>query len=275
MSLKRRRSRSSVNGGLVLAWAGALIALVLLVVAGLGLAKLRSERAGIDPQTLCPSKTPDQVMALLFDSSDPLTPLQQIKVRQLLDGLLINIPKGARLDVYMATAEAGQLAKPLFSRCNPAAQNSATGWSENPQRLLALRKREFLQPLEKALEAALQAQPRKTSPILETIAAASVQSFGGAGSSGFGTGKQYKMIIVSDFLQNSRVLTHYKSYPDVEGFSNREGWIQTLPKLKGVSILMVYISRANSMNLQNKEHASWWCDYFAKRGTAFCEIEKI
>ncbi|PHS26041.1 MAG: hypothetical protein COA84_06530 [Robiginitomaculum sp.] len=275
MAIRRRRSRSSIGGGQVLAWLGAVLALGVLVVAGLGLAKLRTERAGMNANTLCGSQEPGEIITLLFDSSDQLNDLQQIKVRQILDSILYNIPKGARVDVYMATAEAGQLARPLFSRCNPANADGSAGFSENPQRLEEMRQQKFVAPLGEALQKALKANPRRTSPILETIAATSVQSFSRADRRGAGGVRRYSMIIVSDFLQNSAILTHYKSYPNVEEFSKTPGWISTLPRLNGVALKLIYINRPNSRRFQNEAHRNWWCEYFNRHGAISCTIDQL
>jgi hypothetical protein len=260
---------------MIAAWAGAVLALGVLVFAGIGLAQLRVERAGIDKKTLCGAHEPSQIIALLFDSSDQINDLQKIKTRQILDGLLYNIPKGARVDVYMATAEAGQLARPLFSRCNPASADGTAGWSENPQRQQELRRAKFQRPLERALKKALRANPRNTSPILETIAAASVQSFGRVNPAGGAQAGRYHMIIVSDFLQNSALLSQYGAYAGVEKFSTSAGWISTLPRLNNVAVKLIYINRASSRRFQNESHRIWWCEYFAKRGATSCDIEQL
>jgi hypothetical protein len=275
MARRRRRSRSGFKPGTLFAWVGAFIAVSALVIAGASLAKLRVERAGRDDETLCAKKTPDTITAILFDSSDRLSALQQIKIKQILEETLNTLPKGARLDVYMATAEAGQLVRPLFSKCNPSALEGSAGLSENPQRMLALRNDAFDQPLHAALQKALQANVRKTSPILETIAAASVQSFGVARSADKGKMNRHSLIIVSDFLQNSAVLTHYKAYPTIEQFSSQEGWISTKPSIGNVNIKLIYINRANSIRFQGAAHREWWCSYFNARGANKCIIEQL
>ncbi len=275
MAIRRRRSRSSFDAGLLFGWIGAFVAVAILVVAGIGLMRLRGDLANRDSVSLCTTKNPAAITALLFDSSDSLSALQQIKVRQILDATLQTVAKGERVDVYMATAEAGQLARPLFSKCNPAAVEGATGLSENPERMLELRRTQFVQPLEHAIEKALQAKSRKTSPILETIAAASVQSYGRA-STGYGPRRgTYRLVVVSDFLQNSDVLTHYKAFPDVNEFSSMAGWVSTLASLNGVSTNMIYINRPGSLRFQNNKHRIWWCEYLIKRGATACEIEQL
>ncbi len=275
MAMRRRRSRSSLRLGVVLSWVGAVVALSALAMAGIGLAGLRADRAGQDAQTMCAGHQPREIVALLFDSSDPLNDLQRIKTRQILDETLSAVPKGARVDVYMATAEAGQLARPLFSRCNPASPDGSAGWSENPGRMQDLRRSQFLEPLQQALATALRANPRKTSPILETIAAASVQSFDRARPGDTTPSTHYTMVIVSDFLQNSAVLSHYRHYPSIEEFATKSGWVSTLPRLEQVYIKMIYINRANSLKRQNKAHRNWWCEYFRARGAAQCNIEQL
>jgi hypothetical protein len=275
MARRRRRSRSAFKPGTLFAWVGAFIAVSVLVIAGASLAKLRVERAGRNDETLCAKKAPDTITTILFDSSDRLSALQQIKIKQILEETLNTLPKGARLDIYMATAEAGQLVRPLFSKCNPAALEGSAGLSENPQRMQALRNDAFDQPLHAALQKALQANVRKTSPILETIAAASVQSFGVARNDHKGQMNQYTLIIVSDFLQNSAVLTHYKTYPTVEQFSSQEGWVSTKPSLNNVYIKLIYINRANSIRFQGAAHREWWCSYFNARGANKCIVEQL
>ncbi len=274
MAIKRRRSSKSFNGGAVLTWGGAVFALGVLIAGGLGLMRMRATEEGRDQATLCANKNPAQITAFLFDSSDPLTDLQQIKIRQALAQIVQDVPKGMRVDVYMATAEAGQLARPLFRKCNPVGEDGAGGWNENRDRALERQRTLFLEPLDKAFGLALRAQPRPTSPILETIAAISVQSFGRNSTRNSGE-KTRNLVIISDFLQNSSILTQYRPYESVTEFSNNEGWIHTLSSLHNASIDMLYVSRPKVKHIQNQVHKNWWCEYFNARSAAQCNVEQL
>ncbi len=262
---------------LVLSWAGAAVALGFLVFAGVSLTRLRAERASIDPQSLCPAGTPPAITAILVDSSDALTELQQARIRQALNRELAHLPRGARVDVYRADTKAGALAQPLFRKCAPApAQAAQSGWSENPQRLQKLRRKRFEQPLQAALKQAMKASPRPVSPLLETIAAASTQSFGGLDAQTLSAkDPQLRMIIVSDFLQNSSLLTQYRPYPDLAAFSQSAAWVATRPVLEGVRLTLLYINRPKNIAIQNQQHRRWWCSYFKMRGASACRIEQI
>ncbi len=275
--MRRRSSGRAPALGLVLGWTGAAAALGLLVFAGVSLARLRAVRASIDPDSLCPAGTPPAIIAVLVDSSDALSALQQTRIRQLLDRELAHLPRGARVDVYRATARAGALAKPLFRKCAPAPASAAqSGWSENPQSLQKLRRERFEKPLQAALAQAMKASPRPVSPILETIAAASTQSFGSLDlKDPSAQAPALRMIIISDFLQNSPLLVQYRPYPDIAEFSRSPAWTATRPVLDGVRLTLLYISRPESMTLQNERHRLWWCSYFKMRGAAACRMERI
>lgn len=257
-----------------MAWVGAILALVILGAGGVGLMRMREAQAARSVETLCANEHPQNVIAILFDSSDALTELQQVKIQHVLDEIVRGVPKEARVDVYMATAQAGQLALPLFSKCNSFG-GEAVGWIDNPQRIQKMHLESFVQPLEKAFVQALRARPRDTSPILETIAAISVQSFGRITKHAKPESGARKLVIISDFLQNSTVLSQYRIYPDIDTFSTEYGYTQTLSSLNGVYVDMVYINRPKVIKLQNQRHRDWWCRYFNTRGAMDCNIEKL
>lgn len=266
MAIKRRRRRKKIRTGLILSWAGALIALGLAGFALNTLMQTRARLAAIDPQTLCDGMAPTRVHAILLDSSDPLTDVQRVRTEDYLHELIKTFKAGARVDVYMATAKEGHLAKPLFSKCQPQTGQDTAGLTSNPARLRAKWKAEFMTPLNAAISSGLRQSGRGNSPILETISAVAAQSFGLRGSKTDGARGRDDLIIVSDFIQNSPLLNQYARYSDVDSFVASGNSVAVAMDLRNVHVEMIYVQRKRQKKRQTEAHRNWWSDFFRTQG---------
>lgn len=105
---------------------GLVVGLIVLLLGGIGGATwwARTNRVAIDPDTLCPEQGPSAIHAILIDRSDPLTPLQQARVRQRIDEIVESAPVGGRVAIYLAESDGVEALPPALALCNPGAMRT-------------------------------------------------------------------------------------------------------------------------------------------------------
>lgn len=221
------------------------------------------------------SSRPESVIAVIIDASGEFTPLQQQAMQDRFlralghlsppeeDNRLVR--SETRIDLYDARADAGQSLEPVFSRCAPAPLNGLSALVGNKGRVEQDYRQDFLEPLLEAFEDLIGRPEAQTSPILESVTAAVEHSFQGRT-----TADDQDILIISDLLQNSSLLSFYRSgTPDFSGFSSTPAFNAVRPDMKGAGVCPVMITRTSRAEdqLQTLALVRWWEEYaLANRG---------
>lgn len=209
----------------------------------------------LNPRTLCPTSGSKGQTILLIDSTDPLTPvstpLAYEGLKQLFKGFRDSendhyLPKGNELVIYHLAPQLPGLAKPMRV-CNPGDPSMRT-WLDN---LLSGKYGAWRnwKNFEHRVLRELPDNPPvgQKSPLLETIALIVLN-----------VGKQRKptsLIVFSDMLQNSDLLSHYKTLPEAAELKKLSGLQMNL---KGVNVWLYYVQRTGLENVQTRQHYYWW-----------------
>ena len=203
-SSRRSRGRgSSFSLGPILVW---LLALIIAIGGIASYVLLKQEP--LDKQTMCPRSGPDGVTVVLLDVSDPLSNAQEAKLDRLLKSKKQPIvPKGHRLDVYLLP-ESKQKAERIISICSPGSFESASNVEKlnKNQKRFKVEWNKFLTQVNTVILRANTQQENQTSPISETIDFVTSSSFPNHNITTSSEDK-YRLIIVSDMLQNSSSLS--------------------------------------------------------------------
>ena len=250
----RRMSRSSEKRK---SYKSLAIVIILLIffIGGFWSIRETEKHASIDPVTYCDQSHVPAVTLVLVDASDALDVVQIERVTADLLHTMAESPERSRIDIYAARADGTRLIEPLFSKCNPGRAGSAVTSNAKGD---ALKFREgYLQAIEQAFSSALGEKEAGTSPILESIREAAVQSFARES-----VRTQKKVIIVSDMLQNSAVYSQYLRVEPFKQFSKSPARSQTLVDLTDADVSIKYITRAKYRKFQGIAHQTWWHDYF-------------
>lgn len=214
----------------------------------------------LDQQTLCPVNGSEQQTILLIDTTNPLTPIAQEKLKKLLEAFRDSgnehyLQTGHELIIYRLTSDVTTLKK-LLQVCNPSNPKDRTWWDVLTEgKYPGLRKwrhfeREILQALPKRDEQVTENQ----SPLLETLAlviARHVSSIGVARTER----KPTRLILFSDMLQHSDRLSHYKSLPKMKTFKALPGYAAMESDLRDVDVWLYYVRRKDH---QPPKHYYWW-----------------
>jgi len=213
-------------------------------------------------RTLCPVGGSDGQAVLLIDTTDPLTPVAQERLKELLQGLgdsenKHHLQPGHELIVYYLPAQLADLRKPKLRVCNPGnpedrtvADNLTSGVVEARRRWRAFQLR-----LRSALPRRDQQTESAQSPLLESLAVVAARHIP---SLGVGQRKPTRLFLFSDMLQNSGRLSHYKSLPNMAQFKSMVGHSEMDSDLTGVEVHLFYVRRAGLEHLQTPKHYYWW-----------------
>ena len=183
-------------------------------------------RAGPD-STFCSSDGPESTTALILDTSDPLAPHQVAALERFTESLVKQTPgpdgksqppenyvaKGHLLVVYeLAGAESVDLRpREVFRKCNPGApedRSPVDGFNEG-EVVVMVRWSQFINELDQAIQKSI-SRSSTSSPIIETIRYVRNKEFSGAADIASRKRNGDAILTVSDLLQNSDLLSHYR-----------------------------------------------------------------
>lgn len=221
-----------------------LLACLILIIGTEALAK---EKSCLETST--------SSIAVLIDISDPLDAPGHLAYEKLVDRILVETPDHSKVDVYKISADSNALGDPLFSTCKPAPTSMFSGekyWEKK-------RDKEFYKPLREVLiNLADDNVKAKTSPILETIFNISLRSFGQGGK-----GDSGKVIVVSDFMQNSVLVSFYgNKIPEYSAWRQTVDGRTWVRQFNNVTVEAVVIPRHGNNGLTVKGRDFFW--YYLK-----------
>jgi len=153
---------------------------------------------------LCPTNKPiPQVTAILLDRTDPLTPLQAQDARNFLLDAVRTAGKFSEVHVYTV----GSIEERLLNRdlriCQPGSPDNVNKWTA-PIRKAIQNSRKFEKAIQTFFDSQVGGGVEDHSPIFESIKSVASSSFSNADDA------LKQLIIVSDGIQHSQDLSHYK-----------------------------------------------------------------
>jgi hypothetical protein len=268
---ERRRYRSSrstkKSGKRVIAWFMIVLAVAALGGIGGASAWYRSTRPQMDAATMCPSAGPVAVHAILLDRSDPITPLQAERLRQVVGAAIENASVNERIDLYVLAGDGTQAVAPVVSLCRP--KSDGNGLYENRARIPERYAARFKKPLDDALASMMVPVTAQSSPIMESVKAVCIAAFGEMEKSA-----PARLTVASDMIQFSPLLNHYKRR-DFDEFAATPAYKQVLADCHGASVKVLYLVRARDVRVQDRKHQLFWERFFDHENAIVMSIEPI
>ena len=124
-----------------------------------------------------------------------------------------------------------------------------------------VRRSEFIKKLDQARQKSI-GRSSTSSPIIETIRYVRNKEFPGAADIASSRRKGDTILIVSDLLQNSDLLSHYRGpLPPTSGLPQSFAL-----DLAGIEIGVRYLRSKRDGHLQTGDHFAWWRKFFAEAG---------
>ncbi len=237
-------------------------------------------RSQVDPHTLCSEGGPESTTALILDTSDPLASHQIASLERFTESLVKQtrrpdgelrpsenyVAKGHLLVVYELprAGDPGGTPRQVFRMCNPGSpedRGPVAGFTEGEVAVM-VRWSHFTKAMRSAFPDSVTRSSAPTSPIIETIRYVRNKEFPGPVEIASSKRRGDAIIIISDLLQNSDLLSHYRGpLPPVEGLP------QSLAlNLSGIEIGVRYLRSQRDRHLQTSEHFAWWRKFLAEAG---------
>lgn len=225
---------------------------------------------GLDHQG-CPKKTgPSREVVVLLDTSDPLGDKHKAELRRILREMTspaasgrhnaLVVRKGERVTLYRLEST-GAPERPIAQICHPG------GNPEEEQRFKELTKgtvitewrwEQFIRVIE-AMFPAEEREAQPSSPILETITVIAARHASSRRAEK--DSKPTHLIIISDLLQNTGMLSHYTPYPNPEEIPR-----ELKTDLSRVEVSLFRLERHKYESYQTPEHYYWWTDWVEAMG---------
>ena len=247
--------------------AGSILALLVLVG---GTLALTVKLPGDLDEDLCPKhKAPVRRTILLLDTSDPLSPKHRAELERLVQDLKtpedeterrFYVGPGEPLIVYELVQDPADT-RPKLRVCNPGGHPEEWTLKDDltKGRALALQHwRHFEQELA-GMFPDKDGEAMPTSPILENLAV--IVPRHAPSKRNLPEEVQYPthLIVFSDLLQNSELLTHFGPYPEA-------GKLKTAgPDLTGVRVSLFRLERERYARWQTRDHYYWWTELVQRR----------
>ena len=142
-------------------------------------------------------------------------------------------------------------------------------WTENPKRIHDLYVAKFRQPLDEALRLLMTPSPSQNSPIMESIKAVCVASFGGIPRD-----TPARLTIASDMIQYSKILDHYKQR-DFDVFAKTPAYNEVLADCHRAGVDVLYFTRPRDSRVQDRRHQLFWEKFFDRDNSSLNRMETI
>jgi hypothetical protein len=256
MARRSRRSKGLSDGarGILLA----IFGLALIGLLGGSYWWVKRSRPVLDPETNCPVAGPTAIHVILFDRSDPITDQQGQRIRQAIERFKLDAPFGLRFDLYTFQGDTTQVLQPKLQICALGKPSEANPLIENPEKIRKQYDAKFSAVLDQTVAELLRASKENSSPIIESLRAASITSFGAVT-----TGQiPLRLTMISDMVQHTSLNSQFQAEPNFQILSHSSAWPSMQPQLKGADVDIFYLLRPaatrKGVPIQNRGHQTFW-----------------
>jgi hypothetical protein len=270
---RRRRGKdpkSESRMGFLLGAAGILILLVLFS----GYAWVKSNKIQLDAEN-CPTSGPRGIHVLLFDRSDPISEQQAQRVRQYIDKVKLTATFGTRFDLYTFEGDTLHALEPKLRICAPGKPEEANIWIDNPERVRKKYDNDFSKVLDQTVAELLRASTQPNSPIIESIKAATITSFGPTERGRI----PLHVTMISDMVQHTKLLSQFQSDVKFADLAQNPTWLSLQPQFKGAEVDIVYLLRPtaqrNHLPIQSRSHQLFWEQLISAAGGRLNTVDPI
>jgi hypothetical protein len=262
MARRSRRKKARVIDaitGVALAVAG----LVCLVAFGAGYWWVKSTKTALDDANCPLNSGPRAVHVVMVDQTDPISQLQAQRIQQIIQQYREVAAFGMRFDIYVVEGDTKTTLLPILSICSPNRAEDANIYIENPELIKRRYEERFVAVLDKTVTELLRATTRDSSPIIESMKAAAISSFGPWERRKI----PFRLTIVSDMVQHTQLNSHFKSEPNLRQLVQSTAWRSLQPNLHNAEVNVLYLlrpeARRQGIPIQNRGHQEFWAQLIA------------
>lgn len=224
-----------------------------------------------DKESLCPVSGAKSVTVILIDQTDAFSTIQRGDIRSQLVDVRDEVEQHGAITIYLVGDPNEQTLMPVFTICNPGTEEEINKFKES---VIQARKRwhnRFAARLDRELDTTLAPHSADFSPILESVQSISITEFSGRSNNR----RKKRLIIISDFLQRSRMHSQYKSIVGFDRFRRTDNFQKLKADLRDVSVEMLYLRRTTANSVQGSDHKRFWKQYFESQGASVTRIYEV
>lgn len=260
MSIRRRNNAQSV----LLA---TLVVVLAVVAVGGGFAYqlwTRGQTLGAD---YCRQAGPSGILAIAIDATDLLSEAQRLDVLNRVETAIDEADANWRVELWNVAPTSGVPTMTGDPVCIPP--QNVSPLTGNPGQAKA-RFSEFKVRIHRKLVDVLGQSGSAASPILESIQAVGLRSFG---SPGLANARAHRLLLVSDLVQNTSRVSFVKGLPAYEQFRAGKTFEAVRAPLSGATVDVLFLSRPSA--LSSSEVVGWWQKYFSDIGASLASVQRI
>ena len=269
MSLSDRYRDPPRSGGSSKAWSAfAIFLAVTFALVAVLWSAYETAQAGLvetDDHNCVRRGAPPVHAIFVVDQSDPIPAPDIERLRLELRETAELLPRFSRLTIYLVNDRAYGQPRELFSECSPVSREQGL-WQRlaealfvgavNDERRL-IWEEQFGNLLDTTIETLDDVPPSDTA-LLTAL-------WNISRSPRFRRADEIRLIIFSDMLENSSIVSHYRpTYPPVDRLERQVGEDFLIPNLSRVDVRVSYVLRPGDQAHQGDAHIAWWADYFAR-----------
>jgi hypothetical protein len=266
---RRANGLSDATNGVLLA----LLGFLLIGALGGGYWWVKRSRPVLESETNCPKSGPTGIHVLLFDRSDPISDQQAQRIRQAIEHFKDEAPFGHRFDIYTIQGDTSHVLEPKLRICALGKPSEANALIENPEQVRRKYEGKFASVLDQAVSELLRGSKENTSPIVESLRAAAITSFGSLERGQI----PLRVTMISDMVQHTGLSSHFKAEPNFLQLSKSSNWPAMQPQLKGADVRIFYLLQPSALRkgapIQNRGHQAFWEQLITASGGRVTNIE--
>jgi hypothetical protein len=242
---------------------GSAIIIVVLAAAGtLFYFYQTAARDDVVLETGCPVGGAISLTTVIIDGSDRITQRPQAFLRNHIEAIKQDIPRGGALEVYRLGKDPDRLLDPIVSVCNPGRGSDVDPLTKSRKRAEKVWQDTFQSKLQDVFDRLLNVPEESSSPIFESIQSVSISSF----ASPQWRNKPKRLVLVSDMLQFTKEFSHYETPGNFEKFRGTSYYHKVRTDLSEVEVTVFYVSRDTRKKTQGEGHRDFWKAYFLDQG---------
>lgn len=215
------------------------------------------KKSKIDTDTSCLIKSKN-VVAVLFDDTDPIDYTEQEETTNLLDTVADGLPRYAKISLYTVSSYNHKKIKPFFEICNPGSEKEASSLTENTK-LVRAKHKKYKEILKNKIQELFTETSKEKSPIMEMSKFVVVDAFKNMEQS---PDQSMNLIVLSDFLQNSDDFSLFKNGKSMsfQDYKKTFHWKKVKANMKGIDVTRVQFVRKSTK--QNDKLEDFWLNFY-------------
>jgi len=244
----------------------AVVATIISIIGaaiGLGwfIISMMSNSVAVDQSTGClkDSSLSPEHWVVVVDITSPLTTQEKTALEGLIDQITRSAKVTSRLRLYRLGESAIRASDRVVDICSPGNPDDANELEVYVEDVRRKWNQEFRATVLNELSEITNTSGLRQSPIIESINYVSLLEFSRP------LAYKSRLIIISDFLQNSDLLDMYVDQPPFDTFRKTVGDSAVSARLEGVSVQLLYLSSPQPSR-QGDVWRSFWAAYVVSNG---------